>query len=274
MARDVAFVGGYQASAFNKTLLLTGALKKGPSRRFAETLQWALDCTRDRGMQRFGAGYMATLRVRMIHAMVRRHVKNLPEWRLKEWGLPVNQTDMAATFLGALIVPVVCSQVLGMPLSRRERDAVTHHARYVGWLMGVEDQWLPESNQQALALLYQFLLSITNPDETSIQLAQPMMTEPFRLSSGYFAKLHERIERAQHLSLSRAFLGLKGMRNLGLPEHVLPWYPLWAIPNNLARNARARLLPGGIARQARNGRRAQEALLQQITGAQTAIIGE
>src|SRR5205814_1425321 len=34
--RDVALMGGYQASAFNKTLILTGALAGGNARRVAE----------------------------------------------------------------------------------------------------------------------------------------------------------------------------------------------------------------------------------------------
>ena len=70
IGRDVALLGGYQASAFNKTLILTGALQKGPTRRFAETLQWALDITTDEGLRPGGCGYQSTLRVRLIHALV------------------------------------------------------------------------------------------------------------------------------------------------------------------------------------------------------------
>ena len=273
LARDVAFVGGYQASAFNKTLLLTGALKKGPSRRFAETLQWGLDCTADGGLQRFGVGFKSTIRVRLIHAIVRRHVQQLPQWKMREWGLPINQTDMSATLLGALFVPVLCSQILGMPLLEQEREAVTHHARYVGWLMGVEEGWLPQSHRQAMVMLYQLLLSISNADETSVQLAQPMMTAPLRQRSGFTARWRERYERELHLSLSRAFLGRKGMRNLGLPTNVLPWYPALALPRNLAVQALSRIMPGGLERQAQRGRAAQEMLLADICGAQPAQVG-
>ncbi|EUA35668.1 hypothetical protein I553_6308 [Mycobacterium xenopi 4042] len=43
--------------------------------------------------------------MRLIHALVRRHVAAMPDWRADEWGVPVNQTDMAATLVGALIAP-------------------------------------------------------------------------------------------------------------------------------------------------------------------------
>jgi hypothetical protein len=274
VGRDVALIGGYQAAAFNKTLLLTGALEKGPARRFAETLRWSLDCTGEGGLERYGEGYKSTLRVRLIHAMVRRHVRRLPDWRMEEWGLPINQTDMAATLLGAFNVPLLGARVLGMPQTRRERDAATHLTRYVGWLMGVEEQWLPSDERSALQLLYQFSLSITNPDETSAMMARPMIDEPLGRSYPRFAWLRRRYDRARHLSISRAFLGRQGMRNIGYPDHVLPWYPLLKFPFNLGWHLSSLLLPGGKVRAARAGRHGQERFLAELSGALPAVVGQ
>lgn len=272
--RDVAFIGGYQASAFNKTLLLTGALSKGPTRRLAETLRWALDCTAAGGMDRFGAGFKSTVRVRLIHALVRRHVQQRPEWRMREWGLPINQIDMAATLLGTVNVPLLGARIMGMPQSRHERDAATHSGRYIGWLMGIEPRWLPTDEHSALVLLYQMLLSLSHPDETSIQLAGPMVDEPLQRPYPRFAALRGRFDRARHLSISRLFLGRAGMRNLGLPEGTLPWYPLLKLPFTLSRHLCSRLLPDGKIRAAKEGRRAQEQFLQLLSGKHEAVIGQ
>jgi hypothetical protein len=273
VARDVALIGGYQASAFNKTLLLTGALEKGPTPRLAETLRWALDCTVAGGMTRHGAGFESTVRVRLIHALVRRHVRRLPDWRLEEWGLPINQTDMGATLLGALVLPLLGARLMGMSQSRREREAGAHLARYVGWLMGVEPQWLAADERSALTLLYQFLLSLSNPDETSAQLARPMIDEPLRRPYPRFAALRGRFDRARHLSISRLFLGRAGMRNLGFPAHVLPWYPLLKLLVNLAGRPLSLLpSPGGKGGAARAGRRAQERFLGLLSGTRPATI--
>lgn len=274
VARDVSFLGGYQASAFNKTLLLTGALTKGTTRRLGETLRWALDCTAEGGMRRFGAGFKSTVRVRLIHALVRRHVSQLPAWRMREWGLPINQIDMAATLLGAASVPLLGARVLGMLQTRFERDAATHSARYLGWLMGVEERWLPVDEASAMRLLYEFLLSISNPDETSVQLAQPMADEPLSRPYPRWAALRGRFDRARHLSISRLFLGRRGLRNLGLPESTLPWYPILNWPRCAARHLLSRVLPDGRARAAQAGRQAQEEFLQLLSGAEQAIIGQ
>lgn len=40
LGRDVALLGGYIFSGFNKTLVRTGALEKGSNQRFAETFAW------------------------------------------------------------------------------------------------------------------------------------------------------------------------------------------------------------------------------------------
>jgi len=56
------------------------------------------------------------------------------------------------------------------------------------------------------------------------------------------------------------------MRDLGLPAHVLPWYPALAAPVNLARHAGWRASPGGRFRLARAGRRAQLDYLRTLFG--------
>lgn len=274
IGRDVALIGGYQASAFNKTLILTGALQKGPTRRFAETARWALDCTGEGGLARFGAGYRATLHVRLIHALVRRHVRALPAWRMAEWGLPINQPDMAATLLGALTVPLLGARILGMPQSRADREDANHLTRYVGWLMGVAPRWLAESHDAAVQLLMQLLLSLAHPDETSVQMATPMIDEPLQRPYPRWAALCGRIDRSKHLSISRAFLGRRGMRNLGLPSGVLPWYPLLNFPRTLVRHGLSRLLPGGLRRAQQRGRAEQEAFIALLSGERGVVIGE
>lgn len=274
VGRDVALIGGYQASAFNKTLILTGALQKGPTRRFAETLRWALDCTGPGGLAARGPGYASTLQVRLIHALVRRHVRALPEWRMTEWGLPINQPDMAATLMGALSVPLLGARLMGMVQTRQERDDAHHLVRYVGWLMGVSEPWLPPTETAALRLLMQLLLSLANPDETSAQMAQPMIDEPLRRPYPRWAALRGRIDRSRHLSISRAFLGLRGLRNLGLPTNVLPWYPVLNLPVSLSHHLLSRCLPGGQARSAARGRAAQERFLALLSGQAPAVVGE
>ena len=273
LARDVALLGGYQFAGFNKTLLRSGALQKGSNKRFAETLQWALDVISEGGLAPQGVGYQSTLRVRLVHAFVRQHVAAMPDWRAEDWGLPVNQTDMAATLLGALIVPAAGAIGMGRIYSPADLDAVAHLTRYVGWLIGVQDQWLPLSFRDAVRGLYTVLMALSQPDETTRLLAAPMVDDPLGWNYATLAGVRRRVARAQHLSITSAFLGPRAMHALGLPAYVPPWYPLLRIPVNGLRSVAALTLPGGRDRAADRGWRQQQALLRTITSS-PAIIGD
>lgn len=275
IARDVSLLGGYQFSGFNKTLLRTGALEKGSNKRFAETMQWAMDVISEDGLEPLGAGYRSTIRVRLIHSFVRKHVAAMPDWRGDEWGVPINQTDMAATLVGALVAPAVGTIGMGVVLSPSEFDAVAHLTRYVGWLIGVEDQWLPRDFRDSVRVLHHTLSALAAPDETSKQLAVPMVDDPLAWEYNRFANLRRRVARAQHLSITSGFLGRRAVRSLGLPNYSLPWYPVLRMPVNLARSASALSSPAGMRRADLRGRREHDKLLRTMIGSgATATIGE
>ncbi len=264
--RDLALMGGYQASAFNKTLVLTGALAGGNARRVAETMQWVADCTEVGGLDRGAAGYRSTLHVRLMHAMVRRRIAKHPEFSVEELGLPVNQTDMVATYLAFCVVLLIGVRVLGMPITGAEAHAEMHLWKYIAWRMGVDERWLVDDENEGRTLLYQTLLAQTAPDETSRQLGRVLMEDCFREPWPFLRPLRLRLESAMHLSVTRLFVGGDGMRALGLPAGVLPWYPIVSAPFTLAWHIAHRLMPGGVARAERIGRAAQEEITRMRFG--------
>lgn len=274
IARDVSLLGGYQFSGFNKTLLRTGALEKGSNKRFAETMQWAMDVIDDGGLEPLGIGYRSTIRVRLIHAFVRRHVGAMPDWRADEWGVPVNQTDMAATLVGALVAPTAAGLGMGILHTPEDLDAVAHLTRYVGWLIGVEDEWLPRNFRDGIRVLYHTLTALSAPDGSTRQLAAPMADDPLSWHFDSLPALRRRLARAQHMSVTSAFLGPRAMRMLGLPAFVPPWYPLIKLPVNVARSALDMALPGGLDRAALRGRREQASLLRTMIGESAVAIGD
>lgn len=273
IARDVSLLGGYQFSGFNKTLVRTGALEKGSNKRFAETMQWAMDVICEHGLDPLGVGYQSTIRVRLIHAFVRRHVAAMDDWRGDEWGVPVNQTDMAATLVGALIAPPAGGLGMGFLFSPVELDGIAHLTRYVGWLIGVHDEWLPHTFRDAIRILYHTLTVLGVPDESTKQLAVPMVNDPMGWHYRRMPSLRRRVARAQHLSVTSGFLGPRAMRALGL-SYVPPWYPLLRIPVNATRSVAALTLRGGMARAVARGQREQETLLHTIIGDREATVGD
>ena len=273
LGRDVALLGGYIFSGFNKTLVRTGALEKGSNKRFAETYAWALDVFKDGGLEPQGIGYRSTLRVRMIHAYVRAHVAAMPDWQTEDWGLPVNQTDMAATLLGTFIAPVMGAPGMGILAWPADVEAVAHLTRYVGWLIGVREDLLPTTYRDAVGLLFHLMMALSEPDETTQMLSIPMAQDPLDWDFGRFEGVRRRLARSQHLSITGAYLGPRTMRALGLPAFVPPWYPLMRIPINATGSVVAMLTPGGMDRRADRGERAAHEFMRRL-GVGQAAIGE
>jgi hypothetical protein len=163
---------------------------------------------------------------------------------------------------------------MGILTAPDDLEAVAHLTRYVGWLIGVEDEWLPHSFRDGIRVLYHTLTALSAPDESTRQLAAPMADDPLDWHYDTWPALRRQLARAQHLSVTSAFLGPRAMRMLGLPAFVPPWYPLLKLPVNMARSAVDLVLPGGMDRAARRGQREQEDLLRTMIGETEVAIGD
>eukprot|EP00571_Detonula_confervacea_P011558 CAMPEP_0172307414 /NCGR_PEP_ID=MMETSP1058-20130122/8287_1 /TAXON_ID=83371 /ORGANISM="Detonula confervacea, Strain CCMP 353" /LENGTH=618 /DNA_ID=CAMNT_0013019579 /DNA_START=178 /DNA_END=2034 /DNA_ORIENTATION=- len=96
-----------------------------------------------------GKGWEAALRVRVLHAKVRRSLlqskkagsdgKSIPRWDTERNGIPINQEDLAATLL-AFSVNVLwgIEIIVGKPLPEKEQRDYLALWRYLGWLLGVD----------------------------------------------------------------------------------------------------------------------------------------
>ncbi|MCH8496862.1 MAG: DUF2236 domain-containing protein [Marinobacter sp.] len=264
--RDLGLMAGYQASAINRTLVMTGALQKGAAKRVAETTKWWMDCTTPGGLEILSQGYRSTVQVRLIHAMVRRHLQHDPEWDTARWGLPINQVDMQATYLAFSVLFIVGQRALGTWLRQQEAEDIMHLWRYIAWLMGVKDDRLSSTFQDGLIALYQNLLSQDGPDASSQQLGRALMDEPLARHYALPGSLPGQWEKQVHLSIIRWFVGRRGLKALGLPTYSLPWYPLIFMPANALWCVVNRAVPGGKQRLVKAGRASQERLLRSLFG--------
>lgn len=255
--RDLALMGGYLLSGFNQALVLTGALNQGASQRVAETSKWWIECTTPNGLARFSAGFKSTIHVRFIHALVRRNLQQKQDWDAEQWGLPICQIDMAATNLAFCSLFLMGLRGLGIFPNQAESNAVMHFWKYLGWLMGVEERWLVDKELDGHILLYHSLFVQSAPDWTSKALGAALSKEPLEKEFKHWQNIKRQYDYHKHLSISRLFLSSDNMQQLGLPKHVLPWFPLLLIPKNLLGFRLQRAIPRLHAWQQQRGRQAQ-----------------
>ncbi len=224
----------------------TGALTGGQSRRrLGETQRWVTSLTQPGGMRPHAEGWRLTLHVRAMHALVNHGFE--ARWDVDRWGLPINQADQASTlglFDGVVLIGV---RALGVPVSRHESAAVMHLWRYVGWLMGVDDEFLVETERERHRLNYHVLISQGPLTEAGGQLTRSAVDAQLELDFrkwGPLAPLRARYERERLLSMLTVFLGPTSMKELGLPLRP-PWAHPLVIAGHTVRHQVLRRLPGG-----------------------------
>ena len=235
--RDLALMGGYvYFNSMNQTLAATGALKKNVTLRLGETGKWLGDVTKPNGLQRFSDGFITTIQVRMVHALVRRALLKREDWDSDTWGVPINQVDMMATYLAFGPISVFGSRLFGVPVSKKESRALIHMWRYVGWLMGVDEQWLAVTEGDGFRKLYHSFLTHRLPDEKVGLLGKALRDEPFSRKlpdlEGFplLTKLVRYYIYHKHISNSALIMLPSQRLRLGLPLWAVPWYPALSAP--------------------------------------------
>lgn len=264
---DMSLMGGYLASRAVKTLVGTGDLEQDAARRLAETATWWIDVTTPGALRHGQDGYASVLRVRLVHAHVRAAMNRRDDWDYDAWDRPVNQVQTAGTLLLFSLVFLLGTQMLGVRYTRREREDVLHLWRYVGWLMGVDDELLPAGEDDAWRLMWLLAATEFIPDSDSKRLAAVLLDQHAGIGHG-LGPLSGFVGGAAvslHSTISRLLLGKTNSDYLGLPNHrVTTAAVLGLAAANFAAETARRRLPGATALQERIGALTRRGYLAQV----------
>ena len=174
-----SLVLGYASPAGNKPLVLSGRLKQQALRRLNETARFVQAVCRPGGMRPFADGWQITLKVRLIHAQVRRMILRTGTWNEGAWGSPVNQHDMAGTTLLFSVAIMDGLRKLGVRIDREEGERYMHLWRWVGHVIGVDAQLLPASEPDATRLADLIASTMGPPDQDSRDLTKALFDAAF-----------------------------------------------------------------------------------------------
>ena len=148
-----------------------------------------------------GAGHASALRVRLLHAAVRRRIMRLAQTRpdyydVEKLGVPINDLDCIATigtFSATLIWLSLPRQ--GIFVTKQEAADYIHLWRYVAYLMGTPSNFF-ETPEKAKRIMEILMLYEVNPSDTSRVLAnnviQCLMAQPPGYASKSFLEVNSR----------------------------------------------------------------------------------
>jgi hypothetical protein len=169
----------YSWPAGNKPLALSGQLVHRASQRLKDTTRYVFAVCQPDGLTRFSDGFAMTVRVRLIHAQVRRLLLESGQWHSEAWGSPINQCHMAGTNLMFSVGVLDGLARLGYRFKRVEREALIHLWRYAGYLLGVEHELLVADDFEGHRLLDMLFAFEPYPDDDSRALVNALMQTSF-----------------------------------------------------------------------------------------------
>ncbi len=216
-----SLVAGYCSPAGNKPLMFSGRLADDVLRRLAETSRFVEVVSAAGGMRPGREGFRACVKVRLMHAAVRRGLQRSPRWKTDDWGVPINQADSAGTLLLFSYIVVDGLERLGHVMSDREVEDFLHLWRYAGYVLGVDPELLCATRAEA-ALLWELLSSTQAPPDDDARALARALIESGRIaarSSDEAATAEKRIPFAY--ALSRYLIGDEYADHLGFPRS--PW---------------------------------------------------
>jgi hypothetical protein len=165
----------YSSPAGNKPLVFSGRLVQRASRRLSETARFVVETCLPGGLQRFSMGLKITVKVRLMHAQIRRLLQQSGRWDTSAWGAPINQVDMASTNLLFSVGLLDWLRRVGFHFSSVEGECVMHLWRYSGYLLGIDPDLLCATEAEGRHLARLLAMTQHPPDQDSRELARAIM---------------------------------------------------------------------------------------------------
>ena len=242
-----ALLGGYAIAGLAKPLVATRALDDVAAKRVAETVKFIRDVFISEGLGRYSVGFKTTIRVRILHALVRHNLLK-QDWDTYHWGIPLNQSDSVATLLGFSVASMMNRRALGCIITPSEGRDFMLLWRYVGNLLGIEDRLIPKTEWEGLKLLPLLTASQEGPDAESLKLAKSLLDTVYtEWPRTFLGRILARCEISFRVAITRYLFGNTHADSLDLPKVYL-WRPiplLVVTPLLLLSEVIRFLLPGG-----------------------------
>lgn len=216
--RDYSLMGGYVFASLNKPLIITGTLRKGAIKRLSETLDFWVNVTRHNAMEVHGKGYQHAVKTRLIHSFARLQIKeHAADWDTENLGEPINLWDMTATAIGFTLIYLHGLHKLGFKTTPAEEAGIFHLWKYVGYLMGIPPEILPDNKKEATKNFYLWTANQPAADEDSIALAQSLVQESLDNPILKY-EFQRKILKYIHVSCAEFLLDEETFRQLRLPK--------------------------------------------------------
>jgi len=197
-----AIRGAFIATFMNKytalPMTMTGTLSDAKSaRRVFETASFFTATAMPQALHRYGAGFKAAAKVRLMHSMVRFNIMRSDKWDAETYGVPIPQVDqMPAGLIGIFLLSFKLLGKGRTTFTEQERERV-EMARYRCFLLGLPQELLGETPQEIVDLMMARSLSLREEYDDDIcgELVRGTMNAELFNDPSVPGRIHRWMER-------------------------------------------------------------------------------
>lgn len=197
-----AIRGAFIATFLNKytalPMTMTGTLSDAKSaRRVFETASFFTATVMPGALHRYGAGFKAAAKVRLMHSMVRYNIMRSGNWDVATYGIPIPQVDqMPAGLIGIFLLSFKLLAKGRTTFTQAERERV-EMARYRCFLLGLPQDLLGETPEEIVDLMMARGLSLKEEfdDDTCGVLIRGTMDAELFTDPSVLGRVHCWMER-------------------------------------------------------------------------------
>ncbi|WP_405851776.1 DUF2236 domain-containing protein [Streptomyces sp. NBC_00090] len=146
-----------------------------PSTRMAETGQFTVYLMRPDAFEAGSRFIPAAQKVRLLHASIRHHLIREDRWDSEALGTPICQEDMIGGQMFFSLVVLDSLHRLGIHMSTEGAEAYYYAWRVVGAMLGVDQDAVPETLDDARRFLDLYMVRHMGPSEEGAHLTRRLI---------------------------------------------------------------------------------------------------
>ena len=240
-----AFVTGVLIDGFatliSKSFVQTGRIFDNGVWRLKQNNRHQMEIFWPGGLERQGDGWKLSVRIRFVHAQVRRLLGQTEEWEHDAWGVPISAAHVGYAVACFAARTVKHSETLGARYSTEERASFHDVWRYAGYLIGIPETILFTDEKHALHIYRIGSLCEPPPTPEAIVMTNALINSAPLVAGITDPSARKKLVQGVIFPVSRGLIGSELANQLKFPPSKLPFPIFWYRLDRRLQRLRARL---------------------------------
>ena len=229
------------ATLISKSFVQTGRIFDNGVWRLRRNNRHQMEIFWPGGLERQGDGWKLSVRIRIVHAQVRRLLGQTAEWEHDAWGVPISAANLGYAVACFAARAVKHSESLGARYSKEERASFHDVWRYAGYLMGIPETILFTDESHALQIYRIGSICEPPPTQEAIIMTNALINSAPLVAGIEDSEERKKLVRSVIYPVARALVGNELADQLKFPANRLPFALFWFRLDQRIQKLKARL---------------------------------